>query len=77
MEIEATKETEGILEMEHLGKRTGTTGASIINRIQELEERMSCIEDTIEGIDTAVKENVKSEKFLTQTYRKSGHHEKT
>jgi hypothetical protein len=38
MEIEKT-ETEEILEMESLGKRTGTTDASITNRIQEMEVR--------------------------------------
>ena len=42
MEIEAIKktQTEEILEMENLGKRTGTTDASITNRIQEMEERI-------------------------------------
>lgn len=53
MEIEAIKKilTEGILEMETLGKWAGTTDASITNRIQEKEERISGIEDTIEEID--------------------------
>ena len=43
IEIEAIKKTytEGILEMENLGKRTGTTDTSITNRIQEMEERIS------------------------------------
>ena len=52
MEIEAIKKTqvEATLEMENLGKRTGTTDASITNRIQEMEERISGIED----IDTSV-----------------------
>jgi hypothetical protein len=37
VEIEAKKKTqiEGILEMENLGKRTGTTDAGITNKIQE------------------------------------------
>ena len=52
--------------MENLGKRAGVTDASITNRIQEMEERISGIEDTIENIDTAVKENTKSKKHLTQ-----------
>jgi uncharacterized coiled-coil protein SlyX len=30
------------------------------NRIQEIEERISGTEDTIENIDTTVKENAKS-----------------
>lgn len=48
--------------MENLGKRTGTKDTSIINRIQEMKERCSGTEDTIEEIGTAVKENVKSKK---------------
>ena len=48
--------------MENLGKRTGTAEVSITNRIQEMEERISGIEDTIEEIDTSVKENIKSKK---------------
>ena len=49
MEIEAIKKTqvEATLEMENLGKRTGTTDASITNRIQEMEERISGVEDSI------------------------------
>ena len=40
MTIEAIKKTQmkGILEMENLGKRTGTTDTSITNRIQDMEE---------------------------------------
>ena len=52
--------------MENLGKRTGTTDVRITNRIQEMGERISGTEDTIEDIDTSVKENTKCEKFLTQ-----------
>ena len=44
--------------MENLGNRSGVTDASIINRIQE-REKNSGIEDTIENIDTTVKENAK------------------
>ena len=42
MEKETIKktQTEGILEIENLGKRTGTTDDSITNRIQEMEERI-------------------------------------
>ena len=36
------------------------------NRIHEIEERISGAEDTIENIDTAVKENAKGKKLLTQ-----------
>ena len=68
MEIEAIKktQTERILEIENIEKRKLITEASIINRTQETEKRISGIEDTIEEIDTSVKENVKSKKFLTQ-----------
>jgi hypothetical protein len=52
--------------MEYLGKRLGITDANITNIIQETEERMSGIEDTIEDIDVTVKENTKSNKLLTQ-----------
>jgi uncharacterized coiled-coil protein SlyX len=44
----------------------GIIDSSIINRIQETEERISAAEDTIENIDTAVKENEKYKKLLTQ-----------
>jgi archaeosine-15-forming tRNA-guanine transglycosylase len=53
------------LEMENLGKRIGTTDASITNRIQGMEERLSGIQDTIEE-STLVNENAKCKKFLTQ-----------
>jgi hypothetical protein len=69
VEIGAIKKTQtgGILGMENLGKRTGTTDTSITNRIQEMEDRISGVEDRTEEIDTSVKENVKSKKFLAQT----------
>jgi hypothetical protein len=58
MEIEAIKETqiEGILEMKNLVNRTGTTDVSITYRLQVIEERISGVEDTIEEINTSVKE---------------------
>jgi hypothetical protein len=42
-----------------LGKRSGVIDARITNRIQEIEERILGAEDTIESIDTTVKENAK------------------
>jgi hypothetical protein len=42
-------QTKGILVMKNLEKRTGTIDTSITNRTQEMEERISVIEDTIEG----------------------------
>ena len=68
IEMEAMKktQTEGRLDMEYLGKRTETTETSIIKRIQEIEERISDPEDTIEKITALTKENSKSNKFSSQ-----------
>ena len=52
--------------MENLGKRTETSETSITNRIQEIEERITDSEDTIEKINTLTKENSKSNKFSSQ-----------
>jgi predicted nucleic acid-binding Zn-ribbon protein len=51
MEIETIKKSqrETILETENLGKRSGVIDAGITNRIQEIEERISSVEDTIEN----------------------------
>ena len=59
MEVETIKKSqrEITLEIENLGKRSGTIDLSITNRIQEIEERISGTEDSIENIDTTVKEN--------------------
>jgi predicted nucleic acid-binding Zn-ribbon protein len=51
---------ETILELENLGKRSGAIDASITNRIQEIEERISGAEDNIENIDTTVKKKKKN-----------------
>ena len=59
-------EREWILELENVGKKSGVIDASITNRIQKIEERISGAEDTIENIDTTVKEHAKCKKFLTQ-----------
>ena len=48
----------GIIETEITRKQSGTTNASINNRIQEMEERISSTNDTIEEIDSSVKENI-------------------
>ena len=57
---------ESTLEIENLGKRSGVIDASITSSIQEVEERISGAEDTIENTDTTVKENTKSKKLLIQ-----------
>ena len=80
MEIKRIKKSqrETALELENLGKRSGVIDASITNRIQEIEERISSAEDTIENIDTTVKENAKSKKLLTQNiWGNPGHNQKT
>jgi len=66
--IETLKKTQNkrTPEMENLGKRSGVIDASITNRMQKVEEKISGAEDTIENIDTTVKENTKSKKLLTQ-----------
>jgi hypothetical protein len=68
MELQTIKKSqrETTLELENLGKRPGVLDVSITNRIQEREERISGAEDTIENIDTTVKENAKSKKLLIQ-----------
>jgi predicted nucleic acid-binding Zn-ribbon protein len=58
MELETIKKSqrETTLQLETLGKKPGVIDASITNRIQEIEERISGAEDTRENIDTTVKE---------------------
>ena len=71
-------QTEGIQEMENLGKQTWTTDASIPNRIQEMEERISGIDDAIEEMGSSVKENVREKKTPNIKHPGNlGHHENT
>ena len=60
MEINARKktQTEEILELVNLRKRTGNTDIRITNKIQEMEERISGIENTIEEIEKLVNQIV-------------------
>jgi chromosome segregation ATPase len=66
MEIETIKKSQRktTLETKKLGKRSGVIDTS--SRIQEIEERISGSEDSIENIDTTVKENTKCKRILTQ-----------
>jgi predicted nucleic acid-binding Zn-ribbon protein len=66
-EVETIKKTqsEATLEMENLGKKSGTIDASISNRIQEMEDRISGAKDPIENMGTTIKENAKCKKILT------------
>jgi hypothetical protein len=70
---------EATLKIENLGKRSGVTDVSITNRRQEIEERISGTEDTIENIDTTIKENAKYKNILTLDFYpvNPGHNEKT
>ena len=51
-EIETIKKSqrETTLEIENLGNRSGVIDASITNRTQEIEERISGAEDSIENL---------------------------
>jgi hypothetical protein len=79
MKIETMKkpQRETTLEIENLEKRPGVVHASITNRIQEIEERISGAEDTKENIDIKVKENTKCKKLLNPKHPGNpGHNEK-
>ena len=67
MEIETIRKLnrKTTMDMENLGKTSGAPHASITSRIQETEERISGIENTLEDIDTTVKESTKRKKLLT------------
>ena len=62
-EVDTIKKTqsEATLEREILGNKSG----NISNRIQEMEERISGAEDSIENNGTTIKENTKCKKILT------------
>ncbi|ERE82006.1 GTPase IMAP family member 3-like protein [Cricetulus griseus] len=66
LETKKKTQTEGMLEVEKLSKQSGTTDASITNRIQEKEDRISDAEDKLEEINSSSKENLKSNKSITQ-----------
>ena len=60
-EVDTIKKTqsEATLEIENIGKKSKTIDVSISNRIQEMEERNSGAEDSLENIGTTIKENKK------------------
>ena len=68
MEVETINKSqeETTLDIENLGKRSGAIDTSITNRIQEMEERILGAEDSIENMETTIKENAKCKKLLTQ-----------
>lgn len=57
--------------MKNIGTETRASKESLSNRIQEMEERLSGLQDTIEEMDTFVKENVKSKTYLAQKKKKN------
>ena len=60
-EVDTIKKSqiEATLEIETLGKKSGTIDVSISSRIQEMEERISGAEDSLENMGTTIKENAK------------------
>jgi len=58
-EIIEKAQMETTLEIENLEKRSGVLAASITHRIQNVEERISGAEDSVENIKTNVKDNGK------------------
>jgi hypothetical protein len=66
MEVETIKKSQSkkTLEIDNIGKKSGDIHTSITNRIQEIEERIMGTEDTIENIDTTIKENLKCKNIL-------------
>jgi hypothetical protein len=60
-EVDTIKKTqsEATLEIKTLGKKSGTIDASISKRIQDMGERISGAEDSIENSSTTIKENPK------------------
>ena len=79
-EVDTMKKTqsEATVEIETLGKKSGTIDASISNRIQEMKERISGAEDSIENIGTTIKEKAKMQKDPNSKHPGSpGHNEKT
>ena len=57
---------ETTLDIGKLGKKSEVIDASIINRIQEIEESILGAADTIEIVYTSVKENAKCKMLVTQ-----------
>jgi hypothetical protein len=67
-EVETIKKTqsETTLEIETLGKKSGIIDVSISNRMQEMEERISGAEDSIQSMGTTIKKNANCKKIQTQ-----------
>jgi hypothetical protein len=61
--------------MENLWRRTGTTDISITNRIEEIEEKISSVEDIIENSIYQLK-HAESKKFMKQNIQNICDYEK-
>jgi predicted nucleic acid-binding Zn-ribbon protein len=61
MEVETLKESQmdTTLEFENVGKRSGATGVSITNKIQEIQEGISGVKDTKENTKYKITPNLK------------------
>ena len=61
MEVETKKKTkrEKMLEIEILEKNKGTIDMSISNTIQEMKEKITCAEDSIESMEKIIIVNSK------------------
>jgi hypothetical protein len=79
MEVETIKKSqrETTLEIAILGKKSGTIDASITNRIQEIEERISGAEDCNENMDTTIKKCKMQKDPNSKHPGNPGHNEKT
>lgn len=68
IEIETVNKTkiEAIPLMETLRKNRNTTDKGITSRMQEMEERIFLLENTMEEIGRLIKEKAKSKKFMIQ-----------
>jgi hypothetical protein len=78
MEVETIKKTrrETTLEIETLGKISGSIDVSISSRIQEMEERISGAEDPTENINNQRKCKMQTD-LNSKLPRDPGHNEKT
>jgi hypothetical protein len=62
-------QSEATLKIETLGKKYGKIDVSISNRIQEMEDKLSGAEDSIENMGTIIKGNAKCKKILIQNIK--------
>ena len=79
MEVETIKKTqrETTLQIEILGKKSGTIVASISNRIQQIEKRLLGAEDYIENMDITIKKCEMQKDPNSKNPENPGHNEIT